>query len=83
MSVERAANLTVLAIADMKLPEFIEFDVYNGQWGVAQLINMNEVTRIAPDRNWTRLFLKNGTELVVCNSYECTMDRLTLQKVKV
>ena len=63
----------------MKTLTFVELPIYNGKWGVLSLINMNEVTIITPEKNWTRIFLKNNTDFLVTESYDKTMDLIDEQ----
>jgi hypothetical protein len=50
--------------------KFIELNVFNGNYGVAQLVNLSKVNRVSPDKNWTRIFFENKDEFLVTDNYE-------------
>ena len=52
----------------------IELPVYNGRWGENQLIHTENIRRVKPDRNWTRLELKQGDSLLVTEEYETVRE---------
>ena len=65
----------------MKTETFVELlvDTYHdrrGNWGELVLINMSEVIRIERDRNWCRVFLKDGKNFLCNEPYEKTMERI-------
>lgn len=60
----------------LRIQQFVELNIYNGRWGVRTTINMAEVWKIAPDKNWTRIFFKNGKEELVTDGYNEVMQQL-------
>lgn len=65
----------------MKTETFVELlvDTYHhgrGNWGELTLVNMSEVLKIERDRNWSRVFLKNGTSFLCNEAYEQTLARI-------
>lgn len=65
----------------MKTETFVELFVSTwhpcgGIWGELTLINMSQVVKVARDKNWCRVFLKNGKDFLCSESYEETMKRI-------
>jgi len=67
----------------MKTETFVELNVStwhpHGDWGELTLVNMSQVVKIARDKNWCRVFMKDGTSLLCSESYEDTMKRIESQ----
>lgn len=65
----------------MKTETFVELlvDTYHdlrGRWGELTLVNMSEVVRIERDRNWCRVFFKDGKDFLCSESYEDILKRI-------
>jgi len=65
----------------MKTETFVELNVSTyhegrGHWGELTLVNMSQVVKIVPDKNWCRVFMKDGTNFLCSESYEDTLERL-------
>jgi len=65
----------------MKIKNFVELpvDTYHSDgrnWAEWNTFNMSEVERISPDKNWCRIYLKSGSNLLLSESYDEIMERI-------
>jgi len=56
----------------------VELKINKAGGPVWQMLALLSIKRVEPDRNWTRIFFNDGTELLAAQSYKSAADAIKL-----